>query len=362
MHLSDFDYYLPEELIAQTPIEPRDASRLLVVDRNSGQLQHAHFFDLPKYLRHGDVLVRNNTRVIPARVFGHKPTGGQVEVLLSKQLTHDATSTTWESLTKPGLKPGQQVFFADVNGKTLASAICVSLGNDDFTRTLKFNLPYPSLLSALAQIGETPLPPYIHTDNPNQWAARYQTLYAKHDGSAASPTAGLHMTAEVEQRLKEMGVDILEVTLHVGLGTFLPVKTDDITQHHMHSEWFSLSESVAKQINQAKAQGRKIISVGTTTTRVLETCTDVAGHVTAQTGETSIFIYPPYAYRCVDGLITNFHLPKSTLLMLVAALVSAPNTQANFTYFPDSVIGQAYAEAVAQKYRFFSFGDGMLII
>lgn len=362
MQLSDFDYHLPEELIAQTPIEPRDASRLLVVNRSSGALKHAHFSDLADFLQPGDLLVRNNTKVIPARFFAKKPTGGTVELLLDKRIDSQQERTTWEALTRPGLKVGQQILCTDDDGRTLLTGECIGLGTDGYTRVIEFNLSYPRFLQALATIGQTPLPPYIHTDDAKQWEARYQTLYAKHPGSAASPTAGLHMTPELERKLLGKGVEIAEVTLHVGLGTFLPVKTEDVTRHHMHSERFSLSVQTAERINTAKRAGRRIISVGTTTTRVLETCADAKGMLRAQEGETSIYIYPPYQFKCIDGLITNFHLPKSTLLMLVSALVCAPNTLAPFHTFAESVIGQAYQEAVTNRYRFFSFGDGMLII
>jgi S-adenosylmethionine:tRNA ribosyltransferase-isomerase len=402
MQLSDFDYYLPKELIAQTPADPRDSSRLMVVNCQTQKLTHAHFFDLDDFLRPGDVLVRNNTKVIPARILARKKTGGKIEVLLNKvgagfgtSSDGGANSTTWEAITKPGLDIGESFEVLDGQNRVVLEGKCVEMGKDKYTRIINFDLPYSQFLTALAQVGITPLPPYIQAPAANDKVATkkiaqsYQTIFARFDGSAAAPTAGLHMTKNLETTLIKKGVQIEEITLHVGLGTFLPVKSDDPTKHHLHAEWFSLSSEVASRLNQAKKEGRRIISMGTTTTRVLETCaitnsdraivnsarditnsdsptshldTSHPAQLTPQTGETSIFIYPPYSFKFVDALITNFHLPKSSLLMLVSAFVSQPNTTQLFANFQNSLIGKAYLEAVKNEYRFFSFGDGMLIL
>ncbi len=363
MQLTDFSYHLPTSSIAQTPAEPRDSSRLLVVDRHTGELSDRHFFELAEILPANAVLVRNNTRVIPARIIGQKATGGHVEILLTRRigLTPDSYEI-WECLTKPGLKLGQMVSFTSSNGATILTATCTAV--TDYTREITFNLGKEALFAALYEVGQTPIPPYIHWAQGDELRLRelYQTLYAKVAGSAAAPTAGLHFTPELETRLLAKGIDIAEVTLHVGLGTFLPVKTADITQHHLHKEWFELSAETAELINNAKAAGRPIISVGTTTTRVLETCADsITNQLTAQQGETQIYIYPPYRFRVVDGLITNFHLPQSSLLMLISALASQPNTPQEFENFESSNLGKAYQHAINTGYRFYSFGDAMLI-
>lgn len=363
LQLSDFSYHLPPELIAQAPLSRRDQSRLLLLNRSSQTLSHYHFYDLPELLRPGDVLVRNNTKVIPMRLTGHKQSGGKVEVLLIKKDTATPNAEVWECLSKPGLKIGQQVFFEE--GVT---AQC--LRADGYTRWLQFRDFSGPFITILDQIGATPIPPYIHSEtSEDELRRQYQTIYAKKAGSAAAPTAGLHFTPELDQRLQAAGIEIQEVTLHVGLGTFSPVKEKDITQHHMHKEWFELSPATAATLSSAKRQGRRIIAVGTTTIRVLETCSELEPldptplpHLVPQTGETAIYIYPPYQFKCVDGLITNFHLPESTLLMLVSALVTQPNTPLPFSTFSESLVGQAYQAAIAQRYRFFSFGDGMLII
>ncbi len=360
--LDQFDYTLPEERIAQQPLSPRDQSKLLVLDRHSQKIEHHHFFELPQLLQSHSptqfVLVRNNTKVLPARIFGKKSTGGEVEILLIKRHTLNPQGETWECLTKPGLKPGQKIGFADSS----LSAICTD--RDNYTRLIQFNQAGSVLFETLYQIGHTPLPPYIewNTQDEPQLRKVYQTIYAKYEGSVAAPTAGFHFTDNLNRQLLDQGVEIEEVTLHVGLGTFLPVKETNISHHLMHSEWFELQPEVATRLNQAKQAGKKIISVGTTTTRVLETCSDTDGHLKPQSGETEIYIYPPYQYKFIDGLITNFHLPKSTLLMLVAAFVSAPNTQFSFTDFKSSSVGKAYQVAIEEKYRFYSFGDSMLII
>lgn len=361
LSIDDFEFHLPEALIAQTPAVPRDSSRLLMVDRAAAALDDYHFYDLPQLLRPGDVLVRNNTQVIPARLIGRKTTGGAVEVLLLKRVESGPKEELWECLTKPGVKLNQTILFTNE-----LRATCRSV--DGYTRVLAFNRSHIEFFEALYQIGQTPLPPYIQWSPEDETSLRetYQTIYASQAGSAAAPTAGLHFTPELDQQLREHGIQIEEVTLHVGLGTFLPVKETDITHHTMHQEWYELTPDVAARLSQAKAEGRRVIAVGTTSCRVLETCavTSDSGGVSlkAGTGETDIFIYPPYRFQAVDGLITNFHLPKSTLLMLVSALVSEPNTTIPFSNFEQSLIGQAYLKAIADKYRFFSFGDAMLIV
>lgn len=360
LSIDDFEYHLPDARIAQTPAVPRDSSRLLMVDRVTPALSDHHFYDLPQLLRPGDVLVRNNTQVIPARLIGRKTTGGAVEVLLLKRLESSSKEELWECLTKPGIKINQTILFTDE-----LRATCRSI--DGYTRVLAFNRSHIALFEALYAIGHTPLPPYIHWSSADETSLRetYQTIYASRAGSAAAPTAGLHFTPELDQQLREAGIQIEEVTLHVGLGTFLPVKETDVTHHTMHQEWYELTPGVAERLSQAKAEGRRVIAVGTTSCRVLETCavsSDSGVSLKAGTGETDIFIYPPYRFKAVDGLITNFHLPKSTLLMLVSALVSEPNTDVPFSNFKESLIGQAYLKAIADKYRFFSFGDAMLIV
>lgn len=361
LQLDQFDYHLPLGMIAQQPAEPRDASKLLLVDRATQTLSHHHFYDLPALLQPGDVLVRNNSKVIPARLHGAKTTGGQIEILLNKPLSQTDTSETWECMTKPGLKPGQVVVFPESDLQATCQAIT------EYTRTITFNQSGTKFLQTLDAIGEIPLPPYINNADQAKIPEQYQTLFAKDAGSVAAPTAGLHFTPRVEKELAAKGVKIVEVTLHVGLGTFLPVKTEQITDHYMHSEWFSLSEKTAKVINQAKQTGNRIISVGTTTTRVLESAahwdeTLKQYQLLPFTGDTDIYIYPGYEYKMVSGLITNFHLPKSTLLMLVSALVSEPNSNEAFTHFKDSLVGKAYQAAIDQHYRFYSFGDAMLVL
>ena len=339
MKTSDFDYYLPEELIAQTPLEPRDSSRLLVYDRKADKVYHEHFFDIKKYLKKGDVLVRNNTKVLPARMFGYTPNGGKVEVLLLKRFN----LTDWEVLVKPGkkAKPGATLVLSDELSLEVLETI-----EESGSRKVKFNFNgvFEDIIS---RIGEMPLPPYITEKLKNQ--ERYQTVYAKTDGSAAAPTAGLHFTDKLLEEIKEMGVEIVDVLLHVGLGTFRPVKTDDILSHHMHSEYYEISKESAEKINKAKKEGRRIIAVGTTSVRTLESAADDNGLVKEIKDNTEIFIFPPYKFKCVDALITNFHLPKSTLVMLVSALSTREKTL------------ELYNQAVSEKYRFFSFGDSMFI-
>lgn len=339
MEVKDFYYDLPQELIAQTPIEKRDESRLMVLDRKNKTIEHKTFKDIIDYLQPGDCLVRNNTKVLPARLYGKKETGAAVEFLLLNRIEGDI----WECIVRPGnkLHPNTKVIFGD--GLLKATVLEVMEGG---TRKVEFQ--YDGIFNEiLDQIGLMPLPPYIHEELKEK--NRYQTVYAKYDGSAAAPTAGLHFTPELFDKLKEKGVEVANVTLHVGIGTFRPVKVDKIEDHHMHSEHFYIKQEDADKINNAKKNGNRIISVGTTSTRVLETVADEHGLVQVQEGDTQIFIYPGYTFKCIDGLITNFHLPESTLLMLVSALAGK------------DYIMQAYNEAVEQKYRFFSFGDAMFI-
>lgn len=341
MRLSDFDYDLPKELIAQKPVEPRDASRLMVVDRSSGAIAHRYFRDLPEYLRPGDALVVNETRVMPARLLGSRErTGGAMEVLLLKRLSQNR----WETLMKPGRKarPGERIVFGD--GLLVATVV----GPTDFGgRVLDFQ--YEGVFEHLLErLGQMPLPPYIHEqlDEPE----RYQTVYAREWGSAAAPTAGLHFTPELLDRLAWLGVEVHKITLHVGLGTFRPVEVEDPTQHKMHSEFYHVSPEAAAAINAVRARGGRLVAVGTTTVRTLETAADERGTLYPGEGWTDIFIYPGYRFKLVDSLVTNFHLPKSTLLMLVSALAG------------HELIMKAYREAVAERYRFFSFGDAMFIL
>ena len=340
MKTSDFYYDLPQELIAQTPVEPRDSSRLLVYDRASKTIEHKHFYDIADYLRKGDVLVVNNTKVLPARIYGTKEhTGGRIEFLLLKRLD----LTHWEVILKPGriAKVGSVFCFGDK-----LKARIESIGEDG-SRIVEFI--YDGVFETiLSEVGEMPLPPYIKAKLNDK--TRYNTVYSKVDGSAAAPTAGLHFTKELLEKVRSKGVEIAEVLLHVGLGTFRPVKTDDVTEHHMHSEYYAVSKQAADVINKAKAEGRRILCVGTTSVRTLESAADDEGKLAECSGNTNIFIYPPYKFKAVDCLITNFHLPESTLIMLVSALCSKEE------------ILSVYKTAVDEKYRFFSFGDAMLII
>jgi S-adenosylmethionine:tRNA ribosyltransferase-isomerase len=358
MNLSDFDYHLPDERIAQHPIEPRDLSKLLIVDRKSDEFIDKHFYDVPSLLTSNDVLVLNNTKVIPARIFALRDNGKPIEILLEKHISQSPTSTTWEVLTKPGLKIGQRISLPD----SATYGTCVEI--KEYTRIIEFNCSYQSFIEELYRIGKTPIPPYIewHDSDEETLRSRYQTVYAKHQGSVAAPTAGLHFTDELMKTIEANGTTIAYVTLHVGLGTFLPVKVDDVTTHHMHEERYELTQETAHVLNEAKRDGKRIIAVGTTTTRVLETCADPhSGELIPQSGSTQIFIYPPYRFKVVDSLLTNFHTPKSTLLMLVSALVTKPQTDEAFTSFQETLIGKAYAHALESDYRFFSFGDAMWI-
>ena len=339
MDVKDFYYDLPEELIAQVPIAKRDEARLLVLDREHKTIEHKIFKDILDYLKPGDCLVRNNTKVIPARIYGKKETGANVEFLLLNNIEGDI----WESIVRPGnkLHVGTKVIFGD--GLLNAEILEVMEGG---TRKVKFT--YNGIFNEiLDQIGLMPLPPYIHEELKEK--DRYQTVYAKYQGSAAAPTAGLHFTDELLEKIKEKGVEIANVTLHVGIGTFRPVKVEKIEDHHMHTEHYYIKPEDVEKINKAKQNGGRIISVGTTSTRVLESIANEQGLVREAEGDTNIFIYPGYKFKCVDALITNFHLPESTLLMLVSALAGKDH------------IMQAYEEAVKEKYRFFSFGDAMFI-
>lgn len=331
----DFYYDLPEELIAQTPIDPRDHSRLLVYDRATDTVQHKHFYDLPSFLKKGDLLVVNNTRVIPARIFGHIENHESVlEVLLLKRKDY----THWETIMKPARKArlGSVIHFCDE-----LSAVVTEIG-DYGARTIEFQFD-GVFEDILDRVGNMPLPPYIKEKLADK--ERYQTVYSKIEGSAAAPTAGLHFTPELIQKLKDMGVEFATVLLHIGLGTFRPVKEENILDHEMHTEYYEIDEENAEKINKATREGRRVICVGTTSVRTLETVADENGYVRAQKGDTSIFIYPGYKFKCVKALITNFHLPESTLIMLVSALVGREKTL------------EIYNEAVKEKYRFFSFGD-----
>ena len=340
MKTHDFWYDLPEELIAQTPLEKRDSSRLLVMDRQTGALSHKHFFDIIDYLQPGDCLVMNDSRVLPARLLGHRPTGGAVEVLLLR----DLGDKKWECLCKPGRKMqiGSQVIFG--NGELTATVTDVK---EDGNRIVEFQ--YEGIfLEVLERLGKMPLPPYIKAELSNQ--ERYQTVYSREVGSAAAPTAGLHFTEELLDQIRCKGVNTAFVTLHVGLGTFRPVKAEEITEHHMHSELCMISEEAAKILNKTKAEGGRIICVGTTSCRTLESLVKEDGTFEAGSKWTEIFIYPGYTFKAMQGLITNFHLPESTLVMLVSAFASREN------------VLNAYEAAVNEKYRFFSFGDAMCIL
>lgn len=338
MNKSEFYYDLPQELIAQTPAQPRDSARLLVYDRHNQEKSNFIFKDLPQFLQKGDVLVINNTKVLPARIYGKKPTGANIEFLLHKR--HNLTD--WEVLVRPARKAmiGDRIIFSDK-----LEATVLSIGEEGIRNVrFAFDGVFEDILSS---IGEMPLPHYIHEKIKNN--EDYQTVYAKVDGSSAAPTAGLHFTTELMDKIRAMGVEVVEVLLHVGLGTFRPVKTDNILEHKMHSEYYSVSEEAAQRLNIAKQEGRRVIAVGTTSVRVLESASTQKGKIEAGSGNTEIFIYPPYDFKMVDALITNFHLPESTLIMLISALCGREQTLDMYKY------------AVENKYRFFSFGDAMFI-
>ena len=339
MQVSDFNYDLPEELIAQVPIQKRDESRLMVLDREKQTIEHRTFKDIIEYLQPGDCLVRNNTKVIPARIYGKKETGAKVEFLLLNNIEGDI----WETIVRPGnkLHIGTKVIFGD--GILKAEILGIMPGG-----TRKVSFKYNGIFNEiLDKIGLMPLPPYIHEELKEK--DRYQTVYAKYNGSAAAPTAGLHFTEELLQEIEAKGIKIANVTLHVGIGTFRPVKEEKVEEHEMHSEHFYIKQEDVEKINETKKQGKRVIAIGTTSCRVLETIADENGMVKATEGDTQIFIYPGYKFKCLDGLITNFHLPQSTLLMLVSALAGR------------EFVLKAYNEAVKEKYRFFSFGDAMFV-
>ncbi len=339
MKTHDFFYELPEELIAQTPLQQRDSSRLMVLDRKTGAIEHRHFYDIVDYLRPGDCLVLNDSRVLPARLLGHRPTGGAVEVLLLR----DLGDKRWECLCKPGrkMREGDQVIFGDGELTATVRAVC-----EDGNRIVEFH--YDGVfLEVLERLGKMPLPPYIKAELEDQ--ERYQTVYSREVGSAAAPTAGLHFTRELLDKVRQKGVQTAFVTLHVGLGTFRPVKAEDVLDHHMHSELCMIGEETAAILNRTKASGGRVICVGTTSCRTLESLVNADGTFEAKSKWTDIFIYPGYAFKAMDGLITNFHLPESTLVMLVSAFAGR-----------ESVLN-AYKIAVAERYRFFSFGDAMFI-
>lgn len=339
MNKSDFYFDLPEELIAQTPLEKRDSSRLLHLDKQSGELEHGHFTDIKKYIKKGDCLVMNDSRVLPARLIGARPSGGAVELVLLR----DLGDNKWECLSRPGrkTKPGQEILFGE--GELRATVESVTDGGN---RIVRFD--YKGIfLEILERLGKMPLPPYIKEELED--SERYQTVYSKELGSAAAPTAGLHFTKELLSELEEMGVKLCYVTLHVGLGTFRPVKAEKIEDHDMHSEFCIVPGETAEIINETRKNGGRIIAVGTTSCRTLESFAEQTGHIEASSGWTNIFIYPGYKFKCIDALITNFHLPESTLIMLVSALAGREN------------VLNAYRTAVSEKYRFFSFGDAMMI-
>ena len=341
MNVKDFSYELPQRLIAQDPLEDRSSSRLMVLGKKDGSVTHRVFRDITEYINPGDCLVINNTKVIPARLFGQKEdTGAAVELLLLRRLC----GSQWETLVRPGkkAKPGTKLIFG--NGMLAGEIIRVA---EEGNRIIQFS--YDGIFEEiLDQLGEMPLPPYI--THQLQDRQRYQTVYARHEGSAGAPTAGLHFTPQLLDEIRAKGADIAEITLHVGLGTFRPVKTENVLEHHMHSEFYRLEQEAADKINRAKQGGGRIISVGTTSTRTLESIADEHGFVKAASGWTQIFIYPGYQFRCIDALITNFHLPESTLIMLVSALAGREH------------VLDAYRTAVQEEYRFFSFGDAMLIV
>lgn len=339
MKTSDFNYFLPEELIAQTPIQRRDSSRLLHLDKTTGEIEHRHFYDLPQYLHEGDCLVLNDSRVLPARLFGRRETGGAVEVVLLR----DMGEGVWECLTRPGrkTKPDTKLVFGD--GELTATVVAACEGGN---KLLKFH--YDGIfLEVLERLGKMPLPPYIKEELQDR--ERYQTVYSREIGSAAAPTAGLHFTEELLNKIAQQGVKICYVTLHVGLGTFRPVKSENIESHEMHSEFCIIPEETARIVTETKKNYGRIISVGTTSCRTLESFTNEDGSLSATSGWTDIFIYPGYRFKCIDALITNFHLPESTLIMLVSAMAGREN------------VLNAYAKAVEERYRFFSFGDAMII-
>lgn len=370
--LKQFTYTLPPALIANEPAEPRDHSRLLVFDRTRGTWSHHYFYDLPQILAalpHPVTFVRNNSRVIPARLYARKPTGAHVEVLLTRCVRSTPTEQVWSCITKPGLKPSQVLLFPPSSYQ----AVCTSI-SDHYCREITFPYSQKDFMQFVREYGHTPIPPYIHTDiKEPRLRTIYQTIYARTAGSVAAPTAGLHFTQRLTHELAAAGHEFIDVTLHVGLGTFLSVKTNDLSQHHMHTEQYVVEPKAIRALIDAVANKRPLLAVGTTSTRVLESIYPrIFGDDSLPrpdldltqplTGETNIFIYPPYRFRLTQHLITNFHLPESTLLMLVSAFTSDPQSSSQFTSWGESPLGQAYQDAIAKQYRFFSFGDAMLIL
>jgi S-adenosylmethionine:tRNA ribosyltransferase-isomerase len=352
MDISLFEYELNENQIANSPMEPRDQAKLMVIDRKSGNISHKHIFDLPNILRESDVLVVNNTKVFPARLIGKKSTGGKIEVLLNNSLEDNR----WRAIHKGKINKGDKVYFDDNSYLEVlekdGNGIIVS-----FPKIANFS-------EWIYKNGKTPLPPYINSTEPETMVReKYQTTYAKSEGSIAAPTAGLHFTERLLEEIKSKGIEICEITLHVGLGTFLPVTVSDIKDHKMHSERYEVELDTLRDLNRYKSEGRRIIAVGTTSLRTLETISDQSGQLIEEkrSSDTEIFIYPPYKFKFVDCLITNFHLPHSTLLALVSAFVSKPNTDSQFTSFKESLMGKAYKIANEENYRFFSFGDASMI-
>lgn len=349
MKLDLFDYVLPPGRIGTIPADPRESARLLVLNRENLTIDEAVVNDLVNVLGDEDVLVLNDTKVFPARLFGEKESGGKMEILLIRE-----DGGCWWAMSKPGLGKGKRIKFKGLSGEIIETR--------DGLVKIKFDKTGEEFKKIILEIGKTPLPPYINSRLTEEEAReKYQTVFAKYEGSVAAPTAGFHFSENLLNRLKEKGVKICYVTLHVGLGTFQGVKTENIEEHQMHSEWFELTEETAKKLNQYKQEEKRIISVGTTATRVLESCTNDFGLLEATTGETKIFIYPPYKFKFVDALITNFHLPKSTLLMLVSAFVSSPNTPDAFIDFKNTLVGEAYQKATDLDFHFYSFGDAMFI-
>jgi len=350
MDISKFEYHLPKKLIAQKPLVKRDRSKLLVIDRKTKLITTKHFYDLVEILNPNDVLVLNKTKVFPARIFGKKETGGKVEILLTKKVNDN----TWDVMVKPGIKTDTKILFSLFSG--------VKISENHETSRVQFSINNTELFNQLAIIGHTPIPPYVHSSkSENSLRDGYQTVYAKSEGSIAAPTAGFHFTKELLMKLKNKGIQIEYVTLHVGLGTFTPIKEGDISKHKIHSEYFELDKKTTENLNTAKREGKRIIAVGTTTTRVLETCSNEKGILESYKGETNIFIYPPYKFRFVDCLITNFHLPHTTLLALVSAFVCYPNIKEKFTNFDSTLMGEGYKKAINNNFRFYSFGDSCFI-
>lgn len=353
MRTSLFDYNLPTDLIASSPVSPRDHSRLMVINRKTGKIEDKHFYNIVDYLTPNDVLVLNKTKVFPARLIVNKVTGGRVELLFLEEIKPGI----WKCLTHPGLKKGNQL--------TIKKYLFDVVGHEGMESVIDTHLTKDKLMDLLKGYGHTPIPPYIKSkDTENKLRVKYQTVYADTVGSAAAPTAGFHFTSSLLKEIKKKGVQVEYVTLHVGLGTFTPVKTKEIENHPMHSEEYYIDGKTAKRLYIAKVKGKRIISVGTTTTRTLESVSNNEGKLDLKKlhGSTNIFIYPGYKFKFVDSLVTNFHLPKSTLLTLVSAFVSFPNTKEKFESFNSSLIGKAYKKAIKEKYRFYSFGDASLII